>query len=272
MGPYGVAEVSAVNKGANGFNKLKFSSTVLNRGPRSTDPEPNRSAQHDISEATVEATCSVNFVHDGVESVPENISTEAVNQIIANEPTSNFGFHSGDSANTPSPNAEIEAVIDQIMSVTTDSASSNFSFMRLLSDYWVSKNIHHINRTGSRISCFAHVLDLAVQSFLKAANTELSATAEGFDLELEDDAEFVNEDMVASKNIIRKLRRLVNSIKSSGQRRELFEASCEDVNVDQLQLIIDCPTRWNSTCTLMKRALKMKQDYKTTSEAMGNTR
>ncbi|KZS09848.1 Uncharacterized protein APZ42_025826 [Daphnia magna] len=121
-----------------------------------------------------------------------------------------------------------------------------------------------------------------------------------FDLELEDDAEFENEDMVASNNIIRKLRRLVNSIRSSGQRRELFEASCEDVNVNPLELIIDCPLRWNSTCAMMERALKMKQksnessikkvslvnreweflacvhellkDYKTTSEAMGNTR
>ncbi|KZS09722.1 Ninjurin C-like protein [Daphnia magna] len=402
-------------KGANGFNKPKFSSTVPNRGPKSTDPEPNRSAQHgnggmpkeslaktkkscaansitynlprkakgkssenvepiipDISEATVEATCSVNLVHNGVEPVPENISTEAVNQIIANELTSNFGFHSGDSTNTTSPNAEIEGVIDQvaaswdmnltpktgmllgillihsfqkyptqtyrnrnllqslarlkkvqktrllvfqitekgslgcgtisnltswqirtfasfvvsdvsflgnydaldpvrkdeclslthlkgphlgenlfetfievvekdfgllhkIMSVTTDSASSNFSFMRLLSDFYVSKNIHHINRTGSRISCFAHILNLAVQSFLKQPLE---------DLELEDDAEFENEDMVASNNIIEKLRRLVNSIRSSGQRRELFEASCEDVNVDPLQLIIDCPTRF----------------------------
>ncbi len=55
------------------------------------------------------------------------------------------------------------------------------------------------------------------------------------------------------------LRRVVNSIRSSGQRRERFENICiNESKIDHLELIIDCPTRWNSSCDMIERALKMK--------------
>ena len=58
--------------------------------------------------------------------------------------------------------------------------------MRDLSDYCKSKNILHIHATGSRISCFAHILNLAVLAFLKAADIESPADDDYFDVDLEE--------------------------------------------------------------------------------------
>lgn len=53
------------------------------------------------------------------------------------------------------------------------------------------------------------------------------------------------------------LRSLVNAIRKSGQRRALFQKICEDLNIEHLELIIDCATRWNSSFDMLERALKM---------------
>nr|CAH0103797.1 unnamed protein product [Daphnia galeata] len=171
-------------------------------------------------------------------------------------------------------------LLDKILVVTTDSASSNYSFMRHLSDYCKSKNILNIHATGSRISCFAHILNLAVQAFLKAADIESPADDDYFDVELEE--ALLTNLAIPTSNILKKLRRIVVAIRSSGQRRELFKMICDDLHLEALELIIDCATRWNSACAMIERGLRdweylnsiyeLLKDYKITSEAMGNTK
>ncbi len=83
------------------------------------------------------------------------------------------------------------------MAVTTDSASNNFSFMRLLVDRCNDMNLFHITM-GSRISCFSHILNLAVQDFMKAVNINsfsliLGQSMENGGTELVNDAEATAE-------------------------------------------------------------------------------
>ena len=49
----------------------------------------------------------------------------------------------------------------------TDSASNNETFMRHLAKHCREKGLSAITYPESRISCFAHVINLAVQEFLK---------------------------------------------------------------------------------------------------------
>lgn len=83
------------------------------------------------------------------------------------------------------------------MVVTTNSASNNFSFMCLLVDHCNDMNLFHITM-GSRISCFSHILNLAVQDFMKAANINSFSLIPGQSMEnggteLVNDAEATTE-------------------------------------------------------------------------------
>ncbi len=96
------------------------------------------------------------------------------------------------------------------MAVTTDSASNNFSFMRLVSEYCRTKNIHHVSSSGSRVSCFAHVINLAVQDFLKAANIESNQKDnEEIDFEIDTQSEDVTEGSEAERETTNILKKVV---------------------------------------------------------------
>ena len=75
--------------------------------------------------------------------------------------------------------------------------------MRDLSDYCKSKNILHIHATGSRISCFAHILNLAVLAFLKAADIESPADDDYFYVELEE--ALLTNLAIPTSNILKKV-------------------------------------------------------------------
>ena len=53
------------------------------------------------------------------------------------------------------------------MAVTTDSASNNATFTAELEKKCQDKSIWHISNPESRVRCFNHVLNLAVQDFMK---------------------------------------------------------------------------------------------------------
>ena len=93
------------------------------------------------------------------------------------------------------------------MAVTSDSASNNGPFMTALARHCQSINLNHFTRNGSRVNCFAHILNLAVQDFLKAINSCRDYPAASWDEEEED--EDLEEDegrlYVAPTNLMKKV-------------------------------------------------------------------
>ena len=62
------------------------------------------------------------------------------------------------------------------MAITTDNASNNNTFCQILESKCINENIN-FDKKNHHIRCIAHVLNLAVQTFLK------SLKAEGFENE-----------------------------------------------------------------------------------------
>lgn len=75
----------------------------------------------------------------------------------------------------------------QIISVTTDSASNNLTFMRALTSYCDTNKISMGSSIESHLRCFLHVLNLAAQEFL--SKIKCGAPSEDDPLNEEDEDE-----------------------------------------------------------------------------------
>lgn len=60
-------------------------------------------------------------------------------------------------------------------------------------------------------------------------------------------------------SVVLKLRMLVNAVRSSPQRRKVYEAACRAKNLTVIMVSLDCPTRWNSSLEMIKTAIKQKK-------------
>lgn len=60
---------------------------------------------------------------------------------------------------------------------------------------------------------------------------------------------------------MKNLRHAVSTIRSSPQRRELFDKCCAKYGLGRKQLVIDVETRWNSTLAMFKRLLELKKAF-----------
>ena len=98
-----------------------------------------------------------------------------------------------------------------------------------------------------RIPCIGHIINLAVQRFLKV----------GFGYEAHEDITEVVSDETR-QDCLTKLRRVVIYIRASHQRRERFEGCCRLNDIDHKELILDVKTRWNSTHDMIERAIELK--------------
>ncbi len=58
------------------------------------------------------------------------------------------------------------------MGITTDNASNNNSFTRLLTT-WANNNFISFNHEENHFGCFAHAINLSVQESLSYLNNEL---------------------------------------------------------------------------------------------------
>ncbi|CAD6236489.1 GSCOCG00008209001-RA-CDS, partial [Cotesia congregata] len=59
---------------------------------------------------------------------------------------------------------------------------------------------------------------------------------------------------------ITKIRSIFRKIRRSEKLKKIFHSDCETVNLPtNLNPILDCPTRWNSTHDMIGVALKLKQ-------------
>ncbi|XP_078447724.1 putative transcriptional regulator tpeD isoform X2 [Wolffia australiana] len=141
------------------------------------------------------------------------------------------------------------------------------------------------------VPCVAHILNIGVQAALKSFNIpsaqgmdpeegDVTRTADQYDSDEDNelgDVYSVAEDSDGPRkplclgNAVAKLRNLVRSIRSSTQRREVYTQACEDDPEveDSNMVVLDCPTRWNSTYTMLAAALKKRDVLDEVSTAFG---
>lgn len=127
---------------------------------------------------------------------------------------------------------------DKLLTLATDNASSMVSGFKLLA---VEMRVKY-NREIYHIRCSTHVLNLAVQDGLKNL----------FDVEEEFD-----EDNLTSP--LTKLRTAVNAIRRSPKNIDELKKHCENLEIEYHDLPHDCPTRWSSTYTMIKAALRQRR-------------
>src|SRR3954467_13586429 len=160
------------------------------------------------------------------------------------------------------------------MAVVTNNASNNGAFLQLVEENLRQEKIL-FDVKNQHVRCMAHVINLAVQSFLQyltASNTvnnnsDISDdiyTYEDNDDDDDDDDDDNNNycdggNIDLTKLIIPKLRKLIVKIRSSPQMRKRFALCCTTLEQKSKIVILDVKTRWNSTYDMIKRALELSE-------------
>ncbi|PRQ18380.1 putative transcription factor/ chromatin remodeling BED-type(Zn) family [Rosa chinensis] len=130
----------------------------------------------------------------------------------------------------------LEWGIEKILTVTVDNASSNDVALKELSrrmgDWGVPNAVLHEGK-NLQMRCVAHILNL-----------------------------IVNDGLSVMKIFIGAIRNAVRYVRSSPQRLDFFKECVERVKLECKGLVIlDVPTRWNSTFLMLERALKFQKAF-----------
>jgi hypothetical protein len=143
---------------------------------------------------------------------------------------------------------------DRLKCITMDNASNNDTLASHLEDLLSKSNSEIIwDSQMSRIRCFAHIINLAVKAFLKALGDEEII----LDTETLESSSYTN----TPSSLLKRLRFVIRKLRSSPEQRKKFLGQCELANVQQLILILDVPTRWNSTYYMIKRAIEVREGF-----------
>ncbi|CAJ2643299.1 unnamed protein product [Trifolium pratense] len=118
---------------------------------------------------------------------------------------------------------------NKVFSVSVDNASYNDSCLRYLKDYLSLSSKLILDGSLFHVRCCAHILNLLVQDGLSKI-----------------------------KDIIFNVRESVKYINHNEARLKAFCDVVEQRGLKERKLIIDCPTRWNSTFNMLSIALKFK--------------
>jgi hypothetical protein len=151
----------------------------------------------------------------------------------------------------------------KLLAVTTDNASNMNTMFEELQNLAYENN-STFNSTDYRVRCLAHIINLACQDMISAAE---SYEYEKDDADSEDgEADEIDdpEERRSTSNFIKKVREAVSGIRSSPQRREIFRTQCTTFGIKHKNLILDVPTRWNSTLDMLERALELKMALSST--------
>ncbi|XP_010527601.1 PREDICTED: zinc finger BED domain-containing protein RICESLEEPER 2-like [Tarenaya hassleriana] len=121
----------------------------------------------------------------------------------------------------------------KIFSLTLDNASANDTMQSILKDQLCLQYGLLCDGKFFHVRCYAHILNLIVQEGLKVVDSALY-----------------------------KIRESVKYVKWSEGRMKMFKEYCEQVGVETgTGLHLDIPTRWNSTYTMLKVAIKYERAF-----------
>ena len=119
---------------------------------------------------------------------------------------------------------------DKVSTITLDNASSNDSAVRILKDHFAEKGNLYFNSKIFHVRCCAHVLNLMVQDGLSEIH-----------------------------DVIENIRESVKYMKMSPSRLDKFNEIVKQLKLSTSKhLILDVPTRWNSTHAMLESALQFK--------------
>lgn len=148
----------------------------------------------------------------------------------------------------------------RIQGITTDNASANTTLLQELAiligpDFdWGDKHF----------LCFAHILNLAAQDFMKILKVECESEDDDGD-ENENDSNTGSDDYdggiyssSTSVTAVTKIRALLKKIKRSEQLQIKFKNFCQSINMNSTSPVVDVKTRWNSTHDMLQWSVKYK--------------
>jgi len=141
-------------------------------------------------------------------------------------------------------------VMTKVLAITTDSASNNDTFLTHLEAACLHQGIS-FDRNSMHVRCIAHVINLAVQDFLRTLNSCATGREDTCDEQYSAGA--------GPAGFITRLRKLVVKVRDSTQRREQLARQCEVAGIRPKELVVDVRTRWNSTYDMIERALELCQ-------------
>ena len=161
---------------------------------------------------------------------------------------------------------------------TLDNLTTNDKMLEHLESLFEEREIFSFDAKDNRIMCFPHIINIAVQHVLKKMSKVEAPDNED---DSEDLIEKSNADegrgfgqtfeAACAQDPIDRLRKIVMTIRASGQRRDAFNAWIDTGNMSGLFVINNCPveiepnqllrdvvTRWDSTYQMIKRCIEMR--------------
>lgn len=127
-----------------------------------------------------------------------------------------------------------------MLAITTDNATNNNVLFRTIQKEFDHAGLNH--PPIQHVRCMAHIINLAVQAFLTC-------------LKADDDEDTVD---ITEGGEISKLRMIITKIRSSLHRQDEFKKNCKIFGLNSKELILDVKTRWNSTYSMIERAVEFQ--------------
>jgi hypothetical protein len=178
---------------------------------------------------------------------------------------------------------------------TLDNASTNDAMLEVLKELFKDREITSFDAKDNRVICFPHTINIAVQHVLQkmssadvpendddypedqtgVAKTGVAKTgmAKTGVAKTDENRRFRQQSFedACAQDPIARLRKIIFTILSSGQRREafakwietgnnsnLFVVNNRPVKIQPLQLLRDVRTRWDSTFQMIQRCIEMR--------------
>jgi GrpB-like predicted nucleotidyltransferase (UPF0157 family) len=156
---------------------------------------------------------------------------------------------------------ERRGILGKLLGVTTDNAANIGKLLTCLEGAFHARGFTFA-KDQQRVRCVAHVVNLAVQVFLRELKAE-DSTADP-----DPDCGVVMQ--TGNGSCIAKLRCVVRWIRSSPQRSQCFRSLCKKCPAPEeeegekrralkKEAILDSRTRWNSTYAMIERACELRE-------------
>ena len=161
--------------------------------------------------------------------------------------------------------------------MTTDNASNNKKMIAMMAKKLKRENK---NFTAKRhIPCFAHILNLVVQSAIKSfdipstshlmeeeGDKQLTASDYASDMDVKEDVDVgtststpMHRLHVTLGKAVAKVRTFVRAARNGSQRRLMYAKLCADLKMSDSNLLkLDCPMRWNSTYDMLRASIEKR--------------